>query len=766
MQPSRSRDLILAAATTGLIVLFWKLRLSDSTTAVQLQSRDAYQQVYPMWLRAAEWMRQGHLPLWNPYQTAGHPFHAAVLYGIFYPFNLARLFLPAEVAMEVTLVLHLVVAWCFTYLYARAGLELGRWGASTAATIFTLCGFVVTEAIWFMPAIGAAVWPPLALLAVEKILAERRGRWVALLAVAVAMPVLAGWLQTWVHMMHALALYVAVRSAPLLWRRETRGAFAFVAVLVAAGVALGLGLASVQLLPSFELQQMGWRRPGGLTIEQQFAGGLASPAMLLAQMIAADPGFPRPNYVGIATLLLLPLALVSRAERRGRVIALVLVLVWSVGVSMTVWTPLFSLYRAIPGGTWFRIPWRMMYFASLSLAALAGVAVDSLASGQSSATKRGAAVLAAFAGAALFAVGLSARAGVYTGIAAVAILCLAWAASPQIRRVALVVLFAVATIDLFCSTWTEPQRPYQNLAVLDREHEVLDYIKEHQGFGRTYVHDAWPFTPEMMAKQGTLREIFMLSDYEVLSRERYAKYCRAMAQGPGPQFVDTTALGICVLSPQPERLKMLDRLGARFALLHKASKDVAKYFLAGGWKLALAPPDSEYVLLENPAPLPRAYVAYNRVFAGNEEQALGFASRRAMDPWISVILERPGESGEAPPNVMSQAGIAPAEIVRYEPNVVEIEADASADGYLVLADSDYPGWNAYVDGVATEILRANYLFRAVPIAPGHHRVVFVFEPKSVWIGGTLSLLSLMAIAALAFYGPWWRARPRATAISG
>src|SRR5207244_3698598 len=56
-------------------------------------SGDIYVQTFPMWRRAAQWMAQGEMPLWNPYQYAGHPFLATALYGVLSPIAvLARMF--------------------------------------------------------------------------------------------------------------------------------------------------------------------------------------------------------------------------------------------------------------------------------------------------------------------------------------------------------------------------------------------------------------------------------------------------------------------------------------------------------------------------------------------------------------------------------------------------------------------------------------------------------------------------------------------------
>jgi len=70
-----------------------------------------------------------------------------------------------------------------------------------------------------------------------------------------------------------------------------------------------------------------------------------------------------------------------------------------------------------------------------------------------------------------------------------------------------------------------------------------------------------------------------------------------------------------------------------------------------------------------------------------------------------------------------------------------------APGYLVLTDTFYPGWRAYVDGVETPIYQANYLFRAVPLNAGDHEVRFVYRPKSFAVGAALSLTFLLTVVS-------------------
>ena len=63
--------------------------------------------------------------------------------------------------------------------------------------------------------------------------------------------------------------------------------------------------------------------------------------------------------------------------------------------------------------------------------------------------------------------------------------------------------------------------------------------------------------------------------------------------------------------------------------------------------------------------------------------------------------------------------------------VVDVTSEAAA--YLVVADPYQPWWEARIDGAPAPLLRADGIFRAVPVPAGAHRVSFVFRPfKGAW----------------------------------
>jgi uncharacterized membrane protein YfhO len=91
---------------------------------------------------------------------------------------------------------------------------------------------------------------------------------------------------------------------------------------------------------------------------------------------------------------------------------------------------------------------------------------------------------------------------------------------------------------------------------------------------------------------------------------------------------------------------------------------------------------------------------------------------------------------------------ASANIARYEDSSVSIHVTSNDDAVLVLADSYYPGWRAYVDGSEIDILRANYFFRAVRVPPGNHFIEFKYEPRSFELGLLISLWTLFGTATV------------------
>ena len=109
-----------------------------------------------------------------------------------------------------------------------------------------------------------------------------------------------------------------------------------------------------------------------------------------------------------------------------------------------------------------------------------------------------------------------------------------------------------------------------------------------------------------------------------------------------------------------------------------------------------------------------------------------------------------------------------AQILTECNNRLDLQVKPPEDCLLVLSDTYYPGWKAFVDGKETRIYRADYTFRAIPLSAGTHRVEFVYDPLSFKLGIGATLLGILGCVGLVLISQGKRrgASPRAPGIRG
>jgi hypothetical protein len=84
-----------------------------------------------------------------------------------------------------------------------------------------------------------------------------------------------------------------------------------------------------------------------------------------------------------------------------------------------------------------------------------------------------------------------------------------------------------------------------------------------------------------------------------------------------------------------------------------------------------------------------------------------------------------------------------AQISYWSPNRIELVA--GGPGMLVLSEIAYPGWKVHVDGVPSPGVVVDGLLRGVELEAGEHRVLFSYRPTNIWIGISVTLLTLLAV---------------------
>ncbi len=299
-------------------------------------------------------LRSGRLPLWNPHAGCGTPHLANGQSAVFDPFHAIAYLGDLPGAFAPMAAARLWVAGLGMFLLAGHW-GLGRWGRWFAGCVYPFSGFLVC---WLLfPVTSVAVWFPWVILAADRVLDRPGHGRVAAMGLVVGFCLLGGHVQTSAHVLLAAGLALLRR-----WRGLGRGSI----LAWVGGMALGIGLAAVEVLPlgDYLIKSPVWadrateRKPPWRIVRPRIldVACTALPYAFGSQRrghpnLARAVGVHNLNesaggFVGLATLLwLAPLAWSSRRRAPVR---------WLYGLTAIGllagyrWPPADNLLRAIP----------------------------------------------------------------------------------------------------------------------------------------------------------------------------------------------------------------------------------------------------------------------------------------------------------------------------------------------------------------------------------------------------------------------------------
>ena len=364
-----------------------------------LASGDILLYFYPYRDFAAAALRNGEIPLWNPYIFMGVPFLANPQAAVLYPLHWPLIWLPVTQQIYWSAALHTWLLGFGLYLLLRRA-QLTTWASLAGALVLAGCGFY-GGLLGHINQMNAAAWLPWILLIFDSQAepAKSQNLWwnhlkskIAWFALLVALMLLAGHTQTAYINLFGVGIWLvwsAVIGLPS-WRITGATIRLLVAnlfsplLIYGLGALLGLLLCAAQLLPTLELNGLGLRS-GGLSYGEATSFSLRPlrlPWTLLPSYGAIDLGTifgaGYSEFVGYVGLLGLLLALIGAWRGRGPTRHLGLFFA-ALGLFLALgrWNPVYYLlYWLVPGFDLFRVPARWLMLYSFGMAVLAGVGVD------------------------------------------------------------------------------------------------------------------------------------------------------------------------------------------------------------------------------------------------------------------------------------------------------------------------------------------------------------------------------------------------------
>ncbi len=713
-------------------------------------------------------LKSGEWPLWNPWVGMGAPLAANYQSALFYPPHLLYGFFSVfgEGALAwsqgLMVLLHLWLAGLGMVALARS-LGLGELAQAISGLAFALSGYLVARA-GFLSIIATAAWLPWIFWALHGIAQgppARRTRFFLWLVLVVGLQLLAGHAQTaWYSLAAggAFALFSGAAAGPA---RRVAAALQMAGIYLTAGVFAAL-LAAIQLLPTFELLQNSARAAGAdLDFVMTYSFWpwrfltLAAPGMFGSPAAGNYWGYGNywedAVYIGLLPLVLAGTALfLASRQKSARPLVVFLGGLAAVGFVLGLGknTPVFPwLYQNIPTFDMFQAPTRYTLWAVFSLALLAGWGAehwDSAAAGQS---RRWFARLAVaslgWVIAGLFMQSVLggqeqtfAWAFVQFGLLAFAGCVLAYGkpALGSPRRTAWRRLVSLlVTVDLLLAAWgllpgidretyTDPPPQAASLAgALDGKRLFLfandEYrLKFDRYFSfRTYHQDFSTLRSSYLPNLGMLERLPSANNFDPLLVGRYANWMERLEEAsPELQQRMTADMAVGLVGiPQDE-----GSLPVRFEPIESSE---------------------------------RIRWATCAIFAGSAESAWA-AYAGLENPDTHVVVE-----GAPTGQVLCAEPAQPAEIqiIQESANSLHLQVTAPQGGWLVWADTWYPGWQAWLgDGTPFEIYPANTVFRAIFVPEGDHSIRFAYRPVSFFTGLGLSLAAWLAWALSAAWLTW------------
>jgi len=652
---------------------------------------------------ATEFYKKGFIPSWNRYVGSGITSEPQL--ATYTPMVIFYRFLDPSLAFNLIVILNFLLVGIGILLYGQK-IGLGKLPSLLSALVFTLSGFMVGH-LRHVFLESALISLPYLLIVVEEIITKKRFIWGVLLAFLTYLSVCYGHLPTTFFIFFFLVIYFLLRLASH-FKKENREDLKPIIVFV-SGIILGILLSAIILLPA--LKQIQGTSRASLDMEnslvppfrlkffrlflQPYAYGDPSRG---TWDIATDSFWENIGYVGLLPLILALIGLFRprRKEREWRKIFSLMGLFGFLLICGS-WTPVYRiLWNWIPGFSFTRAPGRFLLYLDFALAILAGLGLSR--------------VLIKLKG---------------------------------LKGQLLSLLILVITIiDLFLFGYH-----FNNVISTSYFSQVpatVEFLKQDTGLYRIRAlnsayswYVAWR---EASGWSGDLSPYFQ--QRELIPEDNniiYRLETPAILYGLSGRFVNLrpSQLDSAILTEMEinKTAQLLGMENVKYLLSFDPLGEDKDFSLVK--EVAVGNNKTVYIY-QNQKWLPRAYLVAEARYIPDQKAVLETIINGSFDPTQEVIVEQAV-------NKTIRGGKGTVEIVSYEDTKIELKVKALTDGFLVMSDSNYPGWKASVDGQEQKILQANYNYRALEIEPGEHQVIFSYEPQAVKWGSLISGVTLLGI---------------------
>lgn len=656
-------------------------------------------------------LKTGELPLWNPYSMGGYPLLGNIQSSPIYPLNFL-LFLPFVYGWSIFIFLQQLLTGVFFFFYVRF-LGYSRSASVLGSLAFSFSGFIIAWLEWGT-VVSTGLWLPLMLLCIEKI---NKGinnlKWCLILSFSIISSFLAGHLQTFVYVAIIMVFYSIVFLQKKYFFRQL-----IFSGLLSLLVILPILLAQVQfLLLSARNVDLNWQSEGWFI-----------PWSHLVQFIAPD-FFGNPStgnyfsiwnygefigYIGVLPIILAIYVVIK--VRTKYVYFFLIAVIASIIFSFPSIISKLPYILNIPLLSSAQ-PTRLLFIIDFSLCVLSVIGFDYVLKSSKRLNVQllwplGIIIVLLVLGYILVDKNINysenwvvTKRNIILPISLIVsstIVLLFQSYFPKNKRwfVTPVILIIVIIDLLFFSI---KYTPFVSKEFYYPNTKTISYLQENLKYHRFMTTDRKIMHPNT----SIMFKLQSIDGYDPLYLLRYGELMAAVKRNE-PDI--TSPFGFSrIITPNNYESEIIDLLGVKYIL---SLQDLE------GEKLRKVYQEGETRIYENLNVFPRVYFVNEIIYASNKNIAIQKMFLNNIDLRTTAIVE-----GEYPLQGISLA-TGSAEILYYSPNKIKILTQNENVGFIVLTDSYYPTWKAYIDNKETKIFRTNFNFRGIIVPPGKHNLEF------------------------------------------
>jgi len=732
----------------------WKyssfLGYSPGSYPNKAQYFDTLRQIYPWKTFVIESFKSGNFPLWNPYNFSGAPILANFQSSVFYFFNILYFFLPQIWAWSILVALQPFLALLFTFYYARK-IGIGRLGSFLASITFAFSSFM---SVWLeYNTIGHVIlWLPLVLLSLEKLFEKKSATWSFILVTSLSSSLFAGHIQIFAYLFIFTFIYSFARLKKI-------------SLFITSLFALSLGIGGIQLVPGIELIANSARSAHtyGVIVNKvllqswqlimlfvpDFFGNAATRNYWIQDTYIGDV-----IYLGLIPLFFVSFTLFTKKNYYVKFFIFTLVTLFILITRNPLMELIYKINIPLLSSSGSNL---LVFIICFSLSILCGFGVDIFLNNKFPIKK----YLKILTPLVLIFIllwitvlvlpklhwfsweanlSISFHNLIYSSIIFILglLLFLSIIINNKLKTVVVVFLLLLSIFDLW--RFFQKFNPFSPSSFAFPQNSIPELIKKDSGINRFWGYGSAVFS----ANLATQFSLFSPEGYDPLYPKRYGEFIQASQDGViHTEFTDQTRSD-AVIAQNMGDLRVMDLLGVKYVLDRKENGSTQKNFPVDRFSLTYE--KDGWKVFENKKALPRILLADNyRIFVNSKEFENVFFDS-SFNPAKTILLEEKPVGFD----VNEVGKISNVRLVSYLQNEIDIDVNIDANKLLFLSDTYYPGWKASVDGKEAKIYRADYAFRAIIVPQGHHLVKFSYDPLSLRIGYTISLLSIGLLIIVLF----------------